>query len=231
MFSEIESTIIDVLQRNLETVPKQNISSKKLDLEAKKSLPAISIENLDFEADEVGVGRSVDTADKRREDFYDGDGKRKSFETSEKPVRPVLSVEHPAGTRRRRGIDYTIDYEKGIINFRSPPAKGEKNIVIRYQIPIETKGVKFRLRYHINVWSQDEAERNEITVEVIKALLREEETFNRKGMLIKPLRGFNISQEKTVANVSGKTLEYLFEAYLQVEVPVPRIEKVEIKEK
>ena len=231
MFTEIESIIIDVLQRNLGSVPKQNISAKKPDLGEKKSLPAISVENIDFEADEVGVGRSVDTVDKQREEFFDGDGKKKSFKLGEKPVRPVLSVEHPVGTRRRREIDYTVDYEKDIVYFRSPPAKGERNIAIRYQMPLETKGVKFKLRYHIDVWSEDEAEENRITVEVIKALLREEETFNRKGVLIKPVRGFSRSQGKAPAKVSGKTLEYLFEAYLHVEVPVPRIERIEIGEK
>lgn len=231
MFSEIESTIIDVLQKNLQTVPKENISAEKPDLKAEKSLPAISVENVDFEADEVGVGRSVDTVDKQREEFFDGDGKKKSFKLGEEPVRPLLSVEHPVGTRRRRELDYAVDYKKGVINFHSPPAKGERNIVVRYQIPLETKGVKFSLRYHINVWSQNEAEKNQITVDVIKALLREEEIFNRKGMFIKPLRGFNMSRDEAPINVSGKTLEYLLEAYLQVEVPLPRIEKVEIEEK
>jgi len=90
MFTEIENTIIDVLQRNLETVPKENISTKKPDPLAKKNLPAISVENVSFEADEVGVGRSVDTPDKEREEFFNGDDKKLSFTLSEKPVRPVL---------------------------------------------------------------------------------------------------------------------------------------------
>jgi len=231
MFSEIENTIIDVLKRNLETVPKENITTKKPDLRAKKNLPAISVENVSFEADEVGVGRSVDTPDKEREEFFSGDGKKLSFTLSEKPVRPVLSVEHPVGTRRRNEVDYSVDYERGVINFRSPPEKGKKNVRIKYLIPLETKGVKFNLRYHVDVWGREEAERDRITVDVIKALLRDEEAFSRKGIFIRPLRGFNRPTDETTVDISAKTVEYLLEAYLKVEVPLPRIERVEIREK
>ena len=231
MFSEIENTMIDVLRKNLEAVPKENISARKPDFREKRSLPAIFIENVDFQADEVGVGRSVDTVDKQREEFFSGDGKKRSFRISEKPLRPVLSAEHPVGTRLRREVDYTVDYKEGVINLRFPPAKGEKNVAVRYLLPLETKGVRFKLRYHVNVCSEDEAERDRITVEVIKALLREEEAFSRKGLVIKPLRGFNTPQNEATENFSGKTLEYLLEAYLQVEVPLPRIEGVKIAEK
>lgn len=231
MFNEIENTMTEVLRKNLKAVPKENIGVRKPDFKEKKSLPAICIENLDFEADEVGVGRSVDTADKQREEFFSGDGKERSFKLSEKPLRPVLSAEHPVGTRLRRDVDYTVDYKEGVINLHSPPAKGERNVAVRYLMPLETKGVRFKLRYHVNVWSEDEAERNQIAVQVVKALLREEETFNRKGLVIKPLRGFNAPQNEATENFSGKTLEYLLEAYLQVEVPLPRIEGVKIAEK
>lgn len=231
MFSEIENALINTLQESLEAVPKENISTKRPDLSVSKNLPAISIVNVDFDIGEVGVGRSVNTADKENGEFFSGNGQNDSFTLSKKPLRPILSVEHPPGRRREENVDYTVDYEKGVITFRSPPEKGSDNVMIKYLIPLETKGIKVNLRYQISVWSKDEVQRDKIAVDVIKTLLREEEAFDSRGFSIKPLKGFNPPLDEAPKGVYGKTIECLAEAYLQVEIPLPRIEKIEIKEK
>ncbi len=230
MFGDIENAMVNILQRNLEAVPKENIGTRKPDLKIKKNLPAISVANLDFKTDDVGMGRSVSSVDSETVERFSGDGKKIAFALGQKPLRPTVFVEHPAGTRLGEKANYTVDYEKAVVNFHSPPRKGTDNIVIRYRMPVETKGVKFRLNYLINVWSQDAIQRDRITIDVIKALLKEEETFNRKGMLIKPLGGLNIPSDQVPEGVYGKTLEYMVEAYLHVETPLPRIEKIEFKE-
>jgi len=229
MFSKIEDAIITALRENLGAVLKENISTKKPDFGVKGNLPAVSIGNVDFKIDEVGIGRSVDTTDKETHESFSGDGERKSFTLSTKPLRPILSVEHPAGIRRKENVDYVVDYGNGMITFQSPPEEGSENVMIKYLLPLETRGVKFNLRYHITVWSRDEVQRGKLTVDVIKTLLKEEEAFNSKGIFIKPLKGFNCSLDEAPEGIYGKTVECLAEAYLQVEIPLPRIEKIEIK--
>jgi len=231
MFSEIENVIINKLRENLEAVRKENITAKKPDFSVKRNLPAISIVNVKFKFDEVGIGRGVNATDKETQELFSGDGKKKSFSLSRKPLRPILSVEHPLGTRRKENVDYIVDYETGTITIRSPPKKGSDNVLIKYLMPLETRGLKIKAKYQISVWSEDEVQRDKITLDVIKTLLKEEAAFNGMGISIKPLRGFNSSLDEAPKGIYGKTIEYVVEAYLQVEISLPRIEKIEIKEK
>lgn len=227
MFKKIETAIIKVLQENLKTVPKDNIGVKKSKLG--ENLPAISLTNHDFEVKDVGVGRSIGGEGRELQDTFSGDGKTKEFTLKEKPLRPTIAVEHPPG-RRLTEAEYSVDYEKGVVTFHSPPEKSKENISVKYLKPAEIKGLRLNLRYHLNVWAGDEAQRDAITLEVIETLLREEDTLNRQGISIKPSKGFNTPPNKDLPReIHGKTIEYLIEADLQVEIPLPRMEKIELK--
>lgn len=227
MFKKIETAIIKVLQDHLKTVPKDNIGVKNPKLG--ENLPAISLTNVDFEVKEVGLGRSIGGEGLELQETFSGDGKKKEFTVKEKPLRPTITVEHPPGMRIKED-DYGVDYKNGVITFHSPPKEGKENILIKYLKPIEIKGVRFNLRYHLTVWAGDEAQRDAITVEVMETLLREEDTLNRQGIPIRPVKGFNIPPDKDLpGEIHGKTIEYLIEADLQVEVPYPRIEKIELQ--
>lgn len=224
MFSKVENAIIGALKDNLKTVPKDNIGVKKIKAD---SLPAISITNVDFEVKEVGLGRSVGGA--VLQDTFSGDSKTKEFVLKQKPIKPIIGVDYPIGNRLKEN-NYEINYEKGIITFPSPPKKAKENIIVKYLKPTETRGLRFNLKYNLNIWAKDETQRDSITVEVIEALLKEEDSFNREDMTIKPIRGFNAPQnEETPKGIQGKTLEYLFESSLEVEIPSPRIEKIETR--
>jgi len=226
MFNKLETAIIKILQDHLQTVPKKNIDIKP----NFKNLPAISISNVNFEIDEIGLGRSIGGVGREVQDVFNGDGKKKDFTLTEKPLKPIISIEHPI-KKRLRESDYFIDYEKGIVVFQSPPLKGEQNISVKYLKPFDTKGLKLNITYHVNIWAKDENQRDEITVETIKTLLREEDTLTQQGLSIKPIKGFNIPKgEDTPKDVYGKTLEYKVETDLQVEIPLPRIEKIEIQQ-
>lgn len=227
MFKKIETAMIKVLQDHLKTVPKDNIGVKITELG--ENLPAISITNIDFEVQDVGVGRSIGGEGRELQDMFSGDGKTKEFTVKVKPLRPTITVEHPIGTRLTED-DYAVNYEKGVITFKSPPEKGKENILVKYLKPIEIKGLRFNLRYHLNIWAGDEAQRDAITVEVMETLLREEDTLNWQGISIKPVKGFNIPpNEDLPGETYGKTIEYSTEAELRVVVPYPRMEKIEIK--
>lgn len=226
MFKKIESAIIEVLKEQLESVPKGNIDTKKTKLGEK--LPAISIVNVSFDVKDVGVGSSIVGENAQAQEKFSGDGERKEFILSEKPVRPLVMVEYASGSRFNEA-DYTVDYGKGAVTFRTPPKKGEDNISVKYLKPFEVKGLRLDLTYHIHVWAGDEAQRDEIAVEVLEALLREETSLDQQGVCLKLVKGFNTSMDDGSENVFGKTLEYLIEADLLVEVPIPRMERIDVK--
>jgi hypothetical protein len=226
MFNKVETTIIKILQDHLQTVPKKNIDTKP-DF---KRLPAISVSNVNFEIDEVGLGRSIGGVGREATDVFNGDSKNREFTLTEKPLKPILSIEHPI-KKRLRESDYFIDYEKGVIVFQTPPSKGDQNVSVKYLKPFDTKGLKLNITYHVNIWAKDENQRDEITVETIKTLLREEDTLTQQGISIKPIKGFNIlNGEDIPKGVYGKTLEYEVKTDLHVEIPLPRIEKIEIQQ-
>lgn len=228
MFTKIETAIISVLQDHLNAVPKENIGLKKP--KPKGSLPAISLTNIDYEIKDVGVGRSISRQGKAVQDVFNGDGKRKEFTLTENPLKPLIRVEHPRETKLRED-DYDVDYENSVVIFNSPPKRGKENVVITYHKPTEIKGITFNLRYHLNVWAKDEAQRDAVTMSVIEILLREEDALNRQGIFIKPVKGFNIAPNENIPEaIYGKTTEYLIEADLQIEIPHPRIEKVEVQQ-
>lgn len=224
MFSKVEEAIISTLKNNVKTVPKENIGVKRIKLD---SLPAISLSNVDFEAKEVGLGRTVGGVE--QQETFSGDARTTSFPLKLKPLKPIISIEYPLGSKLKED-NYTVDYEKGILTFPSPPKKAKENIMVKYLKPTEMKGLRFNLRYNLNVWAKDETQRDSITIEVMETLLREEDPFNKEDITIKPIKGYNTPpNEEVPRGIQGKTLEYLVESGLQVEVPTPRMEKIEIK--
>jgi hypothetical protein len=226
LFEKIESAIMEVLKEQLESVPKGNIDTKKAKLGGK--LPAISIVNVSFDVKDVGVGNSIGGENVHAQEKFSGDGERKEFILSEKPVRPLVVVEYPPGSRLN-AADYTVAYGRGAVIFRTPPKKGEDNISINYLKPFEVKGLRLNLTYHICVWASDEAQRDEIAVEVLEAILREETSLDQQGVSLKLVKGFNASMDDGSENVFGKTLEYMIEADLVVEVPYSRMERIDVK--
>jgi hypothetical protein len=225
LFKKIELAILGVLKEQLESVPKDNINTKKTKLGEK--LPAISIVNVSFDVKDVGVGSSIGGENVHAQEKFSGDGERKEFILSEKPVRPLVIVEYALGGRFNEA-DYTVDYGRGAVIFRTPPKKGEDNISVKYLKPFEVKGLRLNLIYHIYVWASDEAQRDEIAVEVLEAILREETSLDQQGVYMKLVKGFNTSIDDGSDNVFGKTLEYMIEADLLVEVPYPRMEKIDV---
>ena len=227
MFNKIEAAIIEVLKENLEKVPKGSIISERPGSGAK--LPLVHVTNVSFEVKDSGFGQSVEAKDTLLEDVFSGDGVQREFVLTEKPLRPLISVEHPP-KRRRNESDYAVDYRKGVIAFRIPPTEGEDNVKVRYSKPIEVKGLKLELNYNINVWAGDEALRDEVTVGVMEAMLRGESKLNESGVYLRPTRGFNMdSADVGPKGGFGKTIECTVEAEMRVEIPYPRMEEIDLK--
>jgi hypothetical protein len=225
LFKTIESAIKEILKEQLTSVPKGNIDTKKIKLGEK--LPAISIVNVSFDVKDLGVGSSIGGEKVHTQEKFSGDGERKEYILSEKPVRPLVIVEYPSGSRLNEA-NYTVDYGRGAVTFYKPPQKGEDNISIKYLKPFEVKGLRLNLIYHICVWASDEAQRDAIAVEVLETILREETSLDQKGVNLKLVKGFNTTMDDGSENVFGKTLEYMIEADLRVKVPYPRMEKIDV---
>jgi hypothetical protein len=224
MFAKIEAAILRVLQDHLTTVPPKNIQATQR--QRGGSLPAIALVNVDFAVKEVGFGRSVGGVE--LQDTFSGDATAVAFRLRVKPLRPIRAVEAPPGTRVPED-EYAVDYEQGLVTFHTPPPAAEDNVVVRYLKPTQVKAVKLELRYHLTVWAADEAQRDALTVAVMEALLLEEEALNRQGIFLKPVKGFTVPPAGEGSDDGyGRTLEYAVEASLEVEVPLPRIEKIEI---
>jgi hypothetical protein len=229
MFSRIETAIVKLLQDNLK-IPKDNIRAGKLDLKIEKNLPAVTLTVVDFNISEIGIGGSTESRSEGLQDKFSGNGENREFTLTRKPLRPITKVEHPISTEKKEETDYTVDYENGVITFISPPQKGKDNILVKYLPPSETRGLRFDLKYYLETWARDEQQTNVIAVEIIETLLREGSSLARQGIFIRPVRGFNVPPNENVPEgVYGMTLEYSAETELQVEIPVPRIERTLIE--
>ncbi len=232
MFSTIETEIITALKSNLTTVPKENIV-RQPDLK-RGILPAVSVSSSDFTLDQEAMGSGFGTTKETIMDQFEGDGKKTMFNLSQKPIRPIISVETPIGTFKKEPEDYTVNYSKGVIVMRSPPDKGKTNVRVQYcstKSAGETRSIKITITYHLDVWAKDEVERDLVTVDVIRTLLLAQEDIATKDIRINPRKGLTLPPEEGPKNQSalGKRLIYDFETRLRVEIPVPKIE--EIKEK
>jgi len=225
MFNKIDTAIINVLRDNLKSVPKDSIGIKE---PKPKNLPSITLTNEDFEIKEVGIGRSIGGEGRETQETFSGDGKKTEFALTEKPVKPFIGVEYPAG-KRLEERNYKVDFEKNLIIFQTPPEKGKDNVLVKYNKPLEVKTLKFNLRYHLNIWGENETQRDEIAIEVIETLLRNEELLSQQGIGISPVKGFNIPPNNDKEKMCGKTLEYLVETDHQVPTEVTRIEKIVIQ--
>jgi len=223
-----EEELIKLLKERIKEVPPENVV-----VEEPKELPAIVIVQHDFFIEESGVGASPVEKKVEIEELFSGNGSKREFRLKEKPVKPLLRVEHPIGIILREKLDYKVDYLAGKIEFRKPPEEGEKNIRVTYYASKSISEIRtFRLiiRYRIDIWSKSREEREKITCKVIEAILVGRDRLIEKGIDIRPVRGYNITGKTGVfARAYGKALECIVEVAATAEIPYKRIEKIEIK--
>jgi hypothetical protein len=234
LFDIIEDALIKILQEKLTNVPKDNITTRKIDLE-KATFPFLSLYDADFTLEDLGIGRESGESKEEISEKFSGDGKKSSFQLSVRPIKPIISIESPLGQIRKENEDYTVDYEKGVVAFFSPPEKGKENILIRYfsaKGVFVTRGLKVNAKYYIDVWASDKDTCDSMAIDVIKALLIGRDELAKKGLNIKPIQGYNIEPEKEFLNLAfGKRLEYSIETDILVRIPTPLIEKIKIQKK
>jgi len=226
MIREVEEAVLESLRKGLsELVPPENIIIGEVDQKKTKS---ISLLNTGFTVEEQGIGGSGGVKKEDVVENLDSDGKKKDFKLTHKPLRPLISLENPAGTLKNDPDDYSVNYAGGLISFRTPPEKGKGNVLVKYYIARasgETRNLKFILNYSLMIWADNPNDRSSITLEAIKVLYRERGNLAKRGVSeIRLIKG-------SLAEVGTKKvsmIEYLVETIVKIEMPVPPIEKIEI---
>lgn len=222
MLNRIKGILEDILRNNLDEKLRDSVGN----LEIGVKLPSISVENINFEFSELGIGRKVEPEDKVI-DLFNGDGEKKEFKLKELPLKPSVTVEYPSGYPLNEN-SYTIDYINGIVKLNKSPEKGKNNVKVSYTKPFEIRGIRVNMVYNVNVWAEDETERDDIVMKVVEVLLKNEEMLNSQEVYLKPIKGYNVKSEQVPKQRFGKILEYLIESELEIPLPSGRIEKVKI---
>ncbi len=233
VLSEISSGLVKALQERMESVNKENIASRSPRLDP-VPLPALFVYSPNFTFEDVGLGgEGVEVKEEKRESFS-GDGSRTVFSLAGKAQRPLLRVESSTGHLQIENVDYKMDYSRGTITFRAPPPKGSENVSVKYNSAAgagKTKQIHMNATYNVEVWSGNEKQRDDITVDVIKAVALAQEDFANRGMLVKPVEGVDLYASKELpGGVFAKRLVYSVEANLQVKIPASRIERVDVRQ-
>lgn len=228
MIREVEEAILESLRKGMsELIPPENIIIGEFDPEKTRS---ISLLNTGFTVEEQGIGGSGGVKKEETADTFDQDGEQKEFKLTRKPLHPLIGVESPIGTVKKEPDDYTINYAGGVIFFRTPPEKGKDSVQVKYYIAravAETRNLKFTLNYALNIWADDLLERNRLTLEAIKALYRERAMLIGRGIdEIKLIKGYSAQEAKD--EKKPNIVEYQVETTLQIKMPLPPIERIEV---
>jgi hypothetical protein len=229
MIGDADNVILEFLQKGLSGhLPGDAVYIGEFDPKKPKSLSLVCSS---FSVEEEGIGGSGGVKREIMTDAFASDGKLADFTLSEKPVRPLLSVETPPGTAKNTPDDYTIDYDRGIVTLRVVPEKKAK-IQVTYYVdrPVgEIKTIRFLLTYHLTIGGNTREERDALVLETIRLLYRERSRLEKRGISeVRLVRGFieGFPENKDmVANV----LEYEAQTTVQIEIPVPPIARIEIE--
>ena len=222
MLIRFSEAIVEALQAGME-IPKGRVGLKAPT--AKQKLPYVHVSNVSFEVKDGGLGGSVGGEGVTVSDRFDGDGAKTLYTLTEKPMRPLISVESPPGSRVHPN-QYVVDYLAGTVTFNRPPKEGEGNVVMLYRKPYLSRGVTLELTYNVTVWEGDEEARDRLATSAMQALLKAEDQLNGSGIFLKPARGHNVDEGPDGGY--GKAIEYNVEGEIRVDVEIGRIEAIDM---
>lgn len=229
MLAEIDDGLVEILQREIKEIPKENIV---VALKPSK-LPAITITNSGFRFENTGLAENVDEGSTELKEQFNSNGVETSYKLRERPLQGSVQVECPQGTSIAEEKDYVVDYHEGVIRFRKPPPKGKNKIDTRYlskKRTLRLKNLRMKAKYSIDVWGEDRVEVDSIAERVIKTLLVAEDELAREGVELKPVGGRTLWNQEDDA--PGKIrLRYLIDRTLSVKKLVLPMEKIQITSK
>jgi hypothetical protein len=203
------------------------------------ALPAIAFYDTDFTFEKTGIGQGLSVTSEETKDELSGDGNNTKFKLKNIALRPLISVEVPAGNKLMESSEYTVDYLKSEISFRTAPSKapkGKTNIFVTYSMMKsagESRGIRLKINCNFDIWAKNLAQSDELTLRLVRSILFAEDSLISKGISFTLLGGTLITSE------DGSKLKDLFARRLLCRVEtdihfvdkVPRMEKIELTKK
>lgn len=230
MIRAVDEAILESLQSSLSgIVPADNIVIGE---PVPGKTNGVYLHNDGFVLEDTCMGSMAETMYESAEETLDGDGKAVEYKLARAPVQELKLVEYPKGTVRFSPDDYEWDGDKGIIVFRDAPPKGKGNIRVSYVLPNpvgEMSFLRFVLTYGITVLSEDQDERDRITLACIEALYKDVSGLSRKGVEeIRLVKGYSRppGEDKPArANV----LVYCVQTSMKIERAMSPMGRIDIK--
>lgn len=215
---------------------KQAILDEKVDPTKPGSLPTIAIYDTGFSFEKTGIGEAMGVTREQTQDEFSGDGIKSRFKLTNIAVRPLISVEVPANNKLTEITEYTVDYLKNEITFRTPPPKiqkGKNNIFVTYSLAKsagEVKGIRVKVHCNFDIWAKTSAQCDKLALGVVRSMLFAEDSLSTKGIHLTPLGGTTISDGDggKIKDLHVRRLNYRVETDMSFVEKVPRIETIEI---
>jgi len=215
---------------------KQAILDEKVDPTKPGSLPTIAIYDAGFSFEKTGIGEAMGVTREQTQDEFSGDGIKSSFKLTNIAVRPLISVEVPPNNKLTEISEYTFDYLKNEITFRTPPPKiqkGKNNIFVTYSLAKsagEVKGIRVKVHCNFDIWAKTSAQCDKLALSVVRSMLFAEDSLSAKGIHLTPLGGTTISDGDggKIKDLHARRLNYRVETDMSFVEKVPRIETIEI---
>ncbi len=231
---ELSERVVDVLKERLEIVPAQSIAARTPGGKKVPKLPFVFVYTPEFTFEDAGVGGGSVQVSEEVEDTREGNGKGATFKLSQRAQRPLKSVESPSGSQLIEGSDFTVNYGTGRVTFEKPPKDGAA-VVFRYLSAASagrTRAVRLSVVLHVDVWGEDEASVDDIVLDVIKGMVLSQEALTRRGLNLKPSKGFILGQEDGLPDeIFAQRVVYTAETEVQARESIPRIESIEVRQK
>ncbi|MGB0004642.1 MAG: hypothetical protein WBP74_08305 [Nitrososphaeraceae archaeon] len=215
---------------------KQTLLDQKMDPSKPGSLPTIAIYDTGFSFEKTGIGEAMGVTREQTQDEFSGDGIKTKFKLRNSTVRPLISVEVPANNKLTETTEYTVDYLKNEVTFRTPPPKvqkGKNNIFVTYSLAKsagEVKGIRVKVHCNFDIWAKTSAQCDKLALGVVRSMLFAEDTLSIKGIHLTPLGGTTISDTDggKIKDLFARRLNYRVEKDISFAEKVPRIETIEI---
>lgn len=234
---EVSDQIKQEIQRGMEDEGKITYLDKKIEGQKPSTLPSLAIYDTGFSFEKTGIGEAMGVSMEETEEEFNGDGVTTKFKFKTSALKPLKSVEVPIGNKLREPGEYTVNYSRNEITFRSAPPKaqrGKSNILVAYSMAKssgEIKGIRLKIYYNFDVWAKTQTQCDKLALGVVRTLLFSEDILATKGIHLTPLGGNTISSQPGVEmskDLFARRLIYRAEADVRFINKLSRIEKIEI---